>query len=50
MRRFRPLILMACLLSSAVHAQGAQVLAVPPDTSRWDLLGEAKPDEYQGRP
>src|SRR5215831_3565139 len=49
MRRFYPLILIACLmLGHDARAQG-QVLSVPPDTSRWDLYGEAKPDEYQGR-
>jgi hypothetical protein len=34
--------------SSAAHAQ-APPLSVPADSSRWDLQGQAKPAEYQGR-
>jgi len=30
-------------------AQSAQALAVPPDSPRWQLEGQAKPAEYQGR-
>jgi len=29
--------------------QSPQTLAVPPDSPRWDLEGQAKPAEYQGR-
>ena len=43
----------ACL-ASALAAQGAsaqspQTLAVPPDSPRWQLEGQAKAAEYQGR-
>jgi hypothetical protein len=34
---------------AAPPAQNGQTLAVPPDSSRWDLQGEAKATEYQGR-
>jgi hypothetical protein len=37
------------LLASAAHSQAQQVLSLPPDSPRWDLQGEAKPAEYQGR-
>src|SRR5712672_1555660 len=30
-------------------AQAPQALSVPPDSPRWELEGEAKPAEYQGR-
>ena len=33
----------------AVRAQTPQTLSVPPDSPRWELEGEAKPAEYQGR-
>jgi len=32
-----------------VPAQTAPVLALPPDSPRWELEGEAKPVEYRGR-
>lgn len=35
--------------ATASQSQTAQPLAVPPDSPRWDLEGEAKPAEYQGR-
>ncbi|HWZ97106.1 MAG TPA: hypothetical protein VN025_05030 [Candidatus Dormibacteraeota bacterium] len=35
--------------ASAVHSQTTQPLAVPPDSPRWDLQGQAKVAEYQGR-
>ena len=37
---------LAVLLAGAAHSQ---TLAVPPDSPRWDLQGEAKPAEYLGR-
>jgi hypothetical protein len=52
---FRPLGLCTCALAllfaseSAAHAQTPQTLSVPPDSPRWDLQGEAKVAEYQGR-
>ena len=37
---------LALLLAGPAHSQ---TLAVPPDSPRWDLQGEAKPAEYLGR-
>jgi hypothetical protein len=37
------------LFASAAHSQAAQTLSVPPDSPRWDLQGQAKLAEYQGR-
>ena len=48
----RPLSLSALTLlffSLAPHSRAQQPLAVPPDSLRWDLQGEAKLAEYQGR-
>ena len=45
----RYLALASLLLGSLVHAQPAPVLSLPPDSPRWQLEGEAKPAEYQGR-
>jgi len=39
----------ASTLAITAHAQTAQPLSVPPDSPRWDLQGEAKLAEYQGR-
>ena len=39
----------ALLFGSAVHSQTPQTLLVPPDSPRWELEGQAKPTEYQGR-
>lgn len=36
-------------LSQVVHAQPAQVQAIAPDSSRWELEGQAKATEYQNR-
>jgi hypothetical protein len=33
----------------AAHSQTPQTRSVPPDSSRWDLQGQAKVMEYQGR-
>ena len=37
------------LFESAAHSQTPQTLAVPADSPRWDLQGQAKATEYQGR-
>ena len=37
------------LFQPATHSQTSQTLAVPPDSPRWDLQGQAKAAEYQGR-
>ncbi len=34
---------------SGLPAQTPQTLSVPPDSPRWELEGEARPAEYQGR-
>jgi hypothetical protein len=42
----------AVLFESSAHSQTpqtAQALSVPPDSPRWDLQGQAKVAEYQGR-
>ncbi len=45
---FGMIVVIACTASS-VAAQAAQTISVPPDSSRWELEGQAKPAEYQGR-
>ena len=40
---------LAALYAIAAHSQAPRTLTVPPDSPRWDLQGEAKPAEYQGR-
>jgi hypothetical protein len=40
-------VLVVCL--SAIALAQAPTLSVPPDSPRWDLEGQAKPAEYQGR-
>jgi hypothetical protein len=37
------------LLGAVGHSQTSQTLSVPPDSPRWDLQGEAKVAEFQGR-
>jgi len=37
------------LAATTMSAQAPQTLSVPPDSPRWELEGEAKPAEYQGR-
>jgi len=48
---FRRRIVSVLFLFSAsiAKSQTAQPLSIPPDSPRWDLEGEAKPAEYQGR-
>jgi hypothetical protein len=41
-----PTVCLALLIAGRAHPQ---TLAVPPDSPRWDLQGEAKPAEYLGR-
>jgi hypothetical protein len=45
----RHIALGAFLLAAPAQPQTAQTLSLPPDSPRWDLQGEAKPMEYQGR-
>jgi len=37
------------LAAQEAAAQSTQTLAVPPDSPRWELQGQAKPADYQGR-
>ncbi len=48
---FRHLIFWSYVLlaTSTAHSQSLPTLAVPADSLRWDLQGEAKTVEYQGR-
>ena len=46
---FSYLFLISFLGVSAARAQNSEPLSVPPDSPRWDLQGEAKLSEYQGR-
>ena len=39
----------ALLFLAAVVSSGQETLSVPPDSPRWDLQGEAKVADYQGR-
>jgi len=47
----RPLTLLALtvLFVSALHAETPPPMSFPPDSPRWDLQGEAKTTEFQGR-
>src|SRR5499427_6715799 len=49
MLRDLALCVLALLFPSLAHAQAPQTLAVPADSPRWDLEGQAKVAEYQGR-
>lgn len=40
---------LALLLGTAANSQTPQTLSVPADSARWDLQGQAKVAEYQGR-
>jgi len=51
-------VVVACIVSSAEQKTSAQpaaaasqpqTLSIPPDSPRWELEGQAKPAEYQGR-
>lgn len=49
MTRYLGLVTLIYLCAIAAHAQSEQSLSVPPDSPRWELEGNAKPAEYQGR-
>ncbi|HEV7396146.1 MAG TPA: hypothetical protein VGN86_06515 [Pyrinomonadaceae bacterium] len=51
MHRLKSVLLVGAVLmiSSVVHAQSLQSLSLPPDSPRWDMEGQAKAAEYQGR-
>lgn len=46
---FLALFSLVLLFEFAAHSQTQQTLSVPPDSPRWDLQGQAKTTEYQGR-
>lgn len=55
---FIVLVVIACIVSSGAQETSAQppaapaqpqTLSIPPDSPRWELKGQAKPAEYQGR-
>jgi len=48
LRRFVPCAL-GLLFGLPAYSQTAPALSVPSDSRRWDLEGEAKPSEFQGR-
>jgi hypothetical protein len=43
------LVALAVLCASSAYSETPQTLSVPADSPRWDLEGEAKAAEYQGR-
>jgi hypothetical protein len=47
--RYLGLVILNLLCIVVAHGQTGQPLSVPPESSRWDLEGNAKPAEYQGR-
>jgi hypothetical protein len=49
MNRRLALIALTLLCAVAARPQAGQSLSVPPDSARWDLEGNAKPAEHQGR-
>ena len=50
MHQYLDLALCALLLfGTPADSQTPQTLTLPPDSSRWDLQGQAKVSEYQGR-
>ncbi|MGE5603193.1 MAG: hypothetical protein ACM30E_09085 [Nitrososphaerales archaeon] len=40
---------LALLAASRGHAQASPPIAVPPDSPRWELQGQARPADHQGR-
>jgi hypothetical protein len=49
MLRHLALCALALLSHSTAYSQKPQTLSVPPDSPRWDLQGEVKVADYQGR-
>jgi hypothetical protein len=49
MHRHLTVFALAFVLESAAHAAEPSTLSVAPDSPRWDLQGQAKVVEYQGR-
>ncbi|MGZ4809253.1 MAG: hypothetical protein ACXV7D_07970 [Thermoanaerobaculia bacterium] len=42
-------VMVSLVAASQAHAQTSDVLSLPPDSPRWELQGEARAVEYQGR-
>src|SRR5262245_39226739 len=40
---------LAIVIEAAAHSRPPQIVSVPPDSPRWNLQGQARPAEYQGR-
>jgi hypothetical protein len=49
MLRYLALCALALAVQSTAHSQTPQTFSVPADSPRWDLQGQAKVAEYQGR-
>ncbi len=49
MLRILALCTLALLFESAAYSETSQALSLPSDSPRWDLQGQAKAAEYQGR-
>ena len=49
MLRILALCTLAFLFESAAYSQTSQTLSIPSDSPRWDLQGQVKAAEYQGR-
>jgi hypothetical protein len=49
MLRYLALCALALVVQSTAHSQTPQTFSVPADSPRWDLQGQAKVAEYQGR-
>jgi hypothetical protein len=45
----RQLVRVLLLLVAAAHSQTPQTISLPSDSTRWDLLAEAKVTDYLGR-
>ena len=48
-RGFLGMVGIAAFWATSAAAQSSASISVPPDTSRWELQGQAKPTEYLGR-
>src|SRR3954447_27069537 len=48
-KKFLVMCVLVFISVSAAHSHAQQMLAVPPDSPRWDLQGEAKVADYLGR-
>lgn len=49
MHRILAICVFVCVFTSSAYSKIPQTLTIPPDSPRWDMEGNAKPAEYQGR-